>query len=126
MLQDGQWKSALSLAPALVEKCRQVWQKVSSRGAAISVPVAPAAEPLPAELRIPEVERRVRQLESEAAASFEVVSAIAQQHSQLAEQQAQLVVVVDALLQRTRALVWSCAVLALCIVALLVLALGRV
>ena len=117
------WKNALSLAPALVEKGRAIWENVSSRRQAISAPAARA--PIPAEIRLPALERRVSQLEEEAQASFEVTSSIAQQQSQLAEQHAELVQVAEVLLQRTRVLSWACAVLALMVFGLLISALIR-
>jgi len=63
-------------------------------------------EPVPAEIRIPALERRVQQ-------------------SQLAEQHAELVQVAEALLQRTRALSWASVVLALVVCGLLIAVLGR-
>lgn len=121
--RDVRWSSALSLAPALVEKGKQVWEKVASRRPAISAP-APQ-EPIPAEIRLPALERRVGQLEEEAQASFEVTSSIAHQHSQLAEQHAELVQVAEVLLQRTRSLLWACAVLAAAVLGLLIALLIR-
>lgn len=119
------WKNALSLAPALVEKGKAIWEKVSSRRSPVGAPPPSLQEPVPAEIRIPALERRVGQLEEEAAASFEVTSAVAQQQSQLAEQHAELVQVAEALLQRTRALSWAGAVLALVVCGLLIAVLGR-
>lgn len=117
------WKNALGLAPALVEKGRAIWEKVASRRPAISAP-APQG-PIPAEIRLPALERRVGQLEEEAQASFEVTSSIAQQQSQLAEQHAELVQVAEVLLQRTRVLSWAGAVLALVVFGLLIAVLLR-
>ncbi len=119
------WKGALSLAPSLVEKGKSLWQKVSSRRSSIGTPAPLPQEPVPAEIRIPALERRVAQLEEEAAASFEVVSSIAQQHSQLTEQHSALVEVAEILLQRTRALLWVCGVLALGVLALVLAVMNK-
>lgn len=100
----------------LLEKGRSLWERVSSRRSAIE-PAAPP-ESIPAELKIPALERRLGHLEDEASASFEVVSSMAQQHSQLAEQHAEVVQVVERLLQRTRLLLWTSGVLAFALIAL--------
>jgi hypothetical protein len=112
----ARWK-AVELAPSLVEKARRLWDGIASRRPRASEALPP--EQAPAEIRIPALERRIAGLEEEAASSFEVVTSIAQQHSQLTEQNAELVQFVDALLARTRLLSWSCGGLAAAFLALL-------
>jgi hypothetical protein len=99
--RDIPWKKALSVAPSIVEGGRKLWNRIDS------------------------LEVRTAQLGEEAASSFEVVRAIAEQHSQLAEQHAQLVDAVDVLIVRTYVLLWTCAILALAVVALVLVALAR-
>ena len=119
---DGAWAKVMSAAPALVEKGRQLWSAVAARS-----PRPPAAGSAEAraeiEVRVQMLERRAAGLEEEAASSFDVVRSIAEQHSQLAEQNAQLVGAVDGLLARTRLLAWACAALATAAIALLILVL---
>lgn len=107
------WKNALGLAPALVDSGRKLWERVASRRSP-----SPVADPAA-------LEQRIGQIESEATASFEVVRAITQQHSQLADQQGELVQAVDALLARTQMLLWVCGGLALGLVALLAFVIAR-
>lgn len=119
----ARWK-ALDLAPSLVEKAKGVWQSVANRGARPSAARTTPGDG-PAEARIPALERRVAELEGEAAASFEVVGAIAQQHSQLAEQHSELVGLAEALLARTRVLAWAVGALAVLLPAAIAILLSR-
>jgi hypothetical protein len=117
------WKS-LELAPSLVEKAKKLWDKVAIRRApAASAPST--QDDAPTEIRILALERRVARLEEEAASSFEVVGSIAQQHSQLAEQHSEVVEMADALLVRTRSLVWACGALGAAVLVLLIVVLSR-
>jgi len=123
--RDAAWSKAVSLAPAMVERCRKLWNGVAQRPARTApsaTPEEPAgAEALPAlEVQVHGLRSRARRLEDEAAASFEVVRAIAEQHSQLAEQQAALIDAVQLLLARTRALFVALGLVALAVVALLI------
>jgi len=130
---DLSWKNALSLAPALVESGRKLWERVASRRApsvsprpGSTPPATSAADSLSAlEVKLLGAEQRLAQLEEEAAASLDVVRSITQQQSQLAEQHAELVQAVDALLSRTRLLGWAGVALAVAFVALLVVAIVR-
>lgn len=112
----ARWK-ALDLAPALVEKAKGLWDKVSGRAPA--APPTSAQEGAPPEVRILILEHRVARLEEEAKASFEVVGSIAQQHSQLTEQHLEVVQAADRLEARSRLLAWICGALTLALAALL-------
>jgi hypothetical protein len=123
--RDAAWSKAVGLAPAMVERCRKLWNGVAQRPARAAPSAAPeepaSADALPAlEVQVHSLGRRAKQLEEEAASSFEVVRAIAEQHSQLAEQQAALVDAVQLLLARTRALFVAIGLVALAVVALLI------
>ena len=118
----ARWK-ALEVAPALVEKARTLWDRIGARKPRASEALLP--EQAPAELRLAALERRVAQLEGEAAASFEVVASIAQQHSQLAGQHADLVHFVDGLQARSRLMLWMSGALGLGLLAVLAILLSR-
>jgi hypothetical protein len=124
-LRDIGWDKVSSAAPALLERARGLWSRVAGEA-------APAAEakPVPAsdadlgaalDVRIGPLERRVKRLEEEARASFEVVHSMADQHSQLVK-------AVDRLIARTQLLRRVClalgAAIGLLVVVLLVM-LGR-
>lgn len=118
------WSKLLGMSPSIVEGARMLWKGVASRQARAPTPAAP--EPADerraeVEVRVEALERKVAQLGEEASASFEVVKSIAQEHSKLAEHHAELVSAVDALLARTRVLIWLCAVLAGVLAAVLAL-----
>lgn len=119
----ARWR-ALDVAPSLVDKAKELWAKVASRRAGTAVP-APLPEQAPVEIRLPAIERRLLHLEEEAASSFEVVAAIAQQHSQFAQQHSELVSVIDALSSRIRGLLWVAGALALASLVLFLLVLTR-
>ncbi len=115
------WSKLISMSPTIVEGGRVLWKAVAQRQA--RVPPAPAPEPRHAavEERLDAVEKKLAQLSEEAGSSFEVVKSITQEHSRLAEHHDELVHAVDALLARTRLLVWLSAILACVLVAVLAL-----
>ena len=115
------WSKIISMSPSIVEGGRVLWKAVAQRQA--RVPAAPAREDSSAavEVRLHALEKKVVQLGEEATASFEVVKSVTEQHSRLAEHHAELVRAVDALLGRTRLLVWLTAILAFVLVAVLAL-----
>lgn len=119
------WKRALGLAPALVDNGRKLWARVASRPRPSSAPPAAAEAAAAGDVRIIALERRVADLEAEAAASFDVVRSMAEQHSQLTEQNAELVRTVDSMLSRMRALAWGSATIALAVLVLAVVAIVR-
>ena len=98
----------VSKAASILEEAKKLWQKVSSRRRA------------PAE-KMQAIEGRVQQLEEEAAASYEVVNSMAQQHSSLSEQLLQLAQAVEDLRAANRRLWWTCGALALVGLAALIL-----
>lgn len=114
---DVPWKNARSLAPALVESGKKLWDRVANRDSRIGTPAA--------EVKSHSLEERITQLEEEAVSSFDVVRSIAQQHSQLTEQHSQLVQAADLLLVRTRVLLLACALLGLAFIAFFVVVVGR-
>ena len=97
-LKDLPWSKALGTAPSISERGKALWERVGRRA-----PKPPSA-----------LEARVGELNEELIASFEVVQAMAEQHSEL-------VTAVDVLLARTRLLLRTCAVLGAVLVAVLVL-----
>lgn len=97
-LKDIPWGKALSVAPAIAERGKALWARVKSRE-----PKHPTA-----------LEARVAELNEELVASFEVVQAMAEQHSELVR-------AVEVLLARTRVLLRACVVLGAVLVAVLVL-----
>jgi len=122
------WIKVLNAAPAIVEGGRSLWTRVANRPGrrAAEEPASTQAESASEiEIRLRTLEKRTRQVEDEATASFDVVRSITEQHSHLAEQQAALVQATDALLARTHALLWVCALLALAVAAIFVLLLAR-
>jgi hypothetical protein len=113
------WSKLLSMSPTIVEGGRVLWKAVSQRQPRVPPAAPPQERAAAVEVRVDTLERRVAQLGEEASASFEVVKSITQEHSRLAEHHAELVNAVDALLARTRVLVWLCGTLALALVAVL-------
>jgi hypothetical protein len=97
-LKDIPWSKALGVAPSIAERGKTLWDRVKSREAK-----APGA-----------LEARVAELNQELAASFELVQAMAEQHSELVR-------AVDLLLARTRVLLRACMVLGAVLAAVLVL-----
>lgn len=117
---------ALETAPSLIARGKLLWDRIARRS---SVPVDAAApgmappeaavEPLAAlEVRYGALDKRIKGLEEEMTASFEVVQSLAQQHSALA-------LGMDNLLARTRALLRICIALGVLILCLLVLVFSR-
>ena len=115
--KDIPWSKALSVAPAIAERGRKLWGRAQPRAASVPPLSAAGAEALPAlEVRCSTLESRIAQLDEEMVSSFEVVQAIAEQHSELVR-------AVDILLERTRVLLRACILLGAALVALLVLVL---
>jgi hypothetical protein len=117
------WKDVRGLAPGLVDNGKKLWARVSSRRAPLPPSTFDSASV--AEVRLRVLEQRVAVLEEEAVASFDVVRSITQQHSQLAEQHAEMVQATDALLAHTRVLMWAGAGVALALGVLLAAAIAR-
>jgi hypothetical protein len=125
-LKDVPWTKVIGMAPTIAESGRKLWDKVSSRtggdrpgettqsAAQLPVPAAIAAF----ELRLEALELKSAQLREEAVASFDVVRAITDQHSQVVH-------AVDVLLVRTRLLVRTSVLLGIACVALFALVLSR-
>jgi len=111
-------------AAALLEEAKKLWGKLSSRSPRAAP--KPAGEALSAvDVRLEALTGQLRVLEEEAAAAYEVVRSIAQQHSSLSEQHLQLIQAVDELAAKNRRLTVACAVLALLGLASLALAIAR-
>jgi hypothetical protein len=106
------WAKLISMSPSIVEGARLLWKGVAGRQAQVPAPGPADERRAQVEVRVDTLERKVTQLGEEAAASFEVVKSIAQEHSKLAEHHAELVSAVDGLLARIRVLTWLCAILA--------------
>lgn len=125
-LKDVPWSKVIGMAPAIVENGRKLWDRVSDRSGgnrAGETTRSAAQMPVPAaiaafELRLEALEKKSAQLREEAVASFDVVRAITDQHSQMVQ-------AVDVLLVRTRVLVRVSILLGAAWVVLLVLVLMR-
>ena len=125
-LKDVPWSKVIGMAPTIVENGKKLWDKVSNKpgGDGSGGTTQSAAElPVPAaiaafELRLEALEKKSAQLREEAVASFDVVRAIADQHSHVVQ-------AVDVLLVRTRVLVRISVLLGIACIALLVLVLSR-
>jgi hypothetical protein len=129
------WKEK---AAAILDEAGKLWGKVSSRGPRSAAPggtpsVASTSESV-SELgiRIESLGGQVRQLEQDADASFDVVRAIAQQHSSLTQQHMELIQAVDetlaamdGLAAKIRWLTWTCVALGVLALAGLVIAAAR-
>ena len=125
--KDIGWDKVTSAAPALLERAKGLWSRVTGDTAP-----APASAPAPEEkspaapgtelaaaldVRVGPLERRVKRLEEEARASFEVVHSMADQHSRLVK-------ALDRVIARTQLLQRIClalgAAIALVVVVLVV------
>ena len=115
------WSKLISMSPTIVEGGRVLWKAVAQRQARVPPAPAPEQRHTAVDERLDALEKKVAQLGEEAAASFEVVKSITQEHSRLAEHHDELVHAVDALLARTRLLVWLSTILACVLVAVLAL-----
>ena len=115
------WSKLISMSPTIVEGGRVLWKAVAQRQARVPSAPAPELRHAAVEERLDALEKKLAQLGEEATASFEVVKSITQEHSRLAEHHDELVHAVDALLARTRLLVWLSAILACVLVAVLAL-----
>jgi len=112
-ISDIPWGKALASAPALAERGRDLLGRLAGRaqGDVSVTPVAPATvdasnEAIAAlEVRYRVLESRAKGADEELKASFEVVHALAEQHSELVR-------VVDALIARTRMLLGAAIALA--------------
>ena len=94
---EAGWARVLGMAPSLAERAKKLFSHRRSEP-----PPSAGAEAVSAvEVRVHAIEKRVGELGEEMAASFEVVSAITDQHSELVR-------TVDALLERTRFLQRFC------------------
>jgi len=113
-IDGGAWTRLVATAGALAERARTIFE----RPRAATTPPAPpvGADALAAlEVRAIGLEKRVDGIAEEVVASFEVVKAITEQHSQLVQ-------AVDVLLARTRFLGRACIALAAGIAAVALLA----
>jgi len=121
-LKDIPWSKALSMAPSIADRGKKLWSRLATRDGTPTAPATPppgaaAAESLSAlEIRCHVLESRVSH--QEVVASFEVVQALAEQHSEM-------VPAVELLLARTRVLLRVCALLGVALVALLILTVVR-
>ena len=120
------WTTVISVAPAIVDGARKLWSRVRKQDPQNRKPSEPTKDkvysPDPA---ISAIEAQVQALELRAAELGEEIALTSEIIDKLAEQQSQLVQAVDILRVRTRALLWACAVLALAVVVLIALAVGR-
>ena len=105
-------------AAAIVEEAKKLWGRLSSRAPRAAIPPA-------IDITVETLERQVRQLEEEAAASYEVVHSIAQQHSQLTEQHLELAQALDQQLVINRRLIWACGALGVLALTALAIAIAR-
>jgi hypothetical protein len=111
MFDEVPWAKMRSLAPSLVERAKRVWRKRLDADTSATPQGAPAEPVAAVDVRVLALERKVSGLGEETVASFEVVQAIAEQHSQLVH-------AVDVLLARTRLLFRISLFLAAALVAL--------
>jgi hypothetical protein len=114
-------------AAAILEEAKKLWTMVSSRPRKAVAPArASTTEAISAiDVKVEILERQVRQLEEEAAASYEVVNSIAQQHSRLSEQSLELAQALDEQLTANRRLTWISIALGVLVVAALAIAIAR-
>jgi predicted site-specific integrase-resolvase len=105
-------------AAAIFEEAKKLWGKLSSRAPRAAIPAA-------IDITVETLERQVRQLEEEAAASYEVVNSIAQLHSHLTEQHLELAQALDHQLVINRRLTWACGALGVLVLVALALAIAR-
>jgi hypothetical protein len=105
-------------AAAIFDEAKKLWARLSSRAPRAAIPSA-------IDLTVETLERQVRRLEEEAAASYEVVNSIAQQHSRLTEQHLELAQALDQQLVINRRLIWTCVALGVVAVAGLVIAIAK-
>jgi len=114
-MTDPNWKGK---AASILDEAKKLWGKVSTREPR-------AGSPAQAEVKLEALAQQIRSLEGEAAASFEVVRSIAQQHSSLTEQHLQLIQAAEEQLAAIRKLAWACVGLAVLVAAALVIAIAK-
>jgi hypothetical protein len=113
------WGEAIAAAPLVVASAKKVLAALRTREHADRMaPRSGPAEPLGAAPNLNTLHHRLIDLESDLVRASEVLN-------RLADQNAQLAVLVERLRLRTQALMWTCAVLAACTFGLLVWALFR-
>ncbi|MFH1602609.1 MAG: hypothetical protein ABIH03_01735 [Pseudomonadota bacterium] len=118
------WTKVLTVAPSIADGARKLWSGITKKDALIPKPPAQekAYSPDPVisaiEKQMQALELRAAELGKELVLSSEIID-------KLAEQQSQLVQAVDVLRVRTRALIWVCGFLALDVILLIYLVVGR-
>ena len=105
-------------AAAIFEEAKNLWGKLSSRAPRAAIPTA-------IEISVETLGRGLQVLEEEAAASYEEVNSIAQQHSHLTEQNLELAQALDEQLIINRRLTWTCVALGALTAAALVIAIAH-
>lgn len=95
VLQHVPWGDLISNAPKIADGARKLWQRARHESPAppVEVPAAPIDE------RVTRLHARVAALEQDTASASELIRA-------LADQQAQLVVALDAVKRRQRRMLW--------------------
>lgn len=120
------WAKVLSLAPSIVDGAKNLWRKVASKDAPLLEPSVPLQEKVySADTAVAAVEKQVQALELRTAKLRDEIGLSSEIIDKLAEQQAQLVHAVDVLRARTRTLQWVSGLLAVGILVLIYLAVGR-
>ena len=107
------WNEVIAAAPMVVGSAKKILSALQKKdqGGRAAARTDPAAPP-PADPELRLLYQRISDLEAELVDATEVLKNLADQH-------AQLVVALEALRQRTRALVWTCALLAAVTIGLL-------
>jgi hypothetical protein len=108
------WNEVIAAAPLVMGRAKTILSALQNRerGERVATRADPATPPpVDPELRV--LHQRIVDLKADLVDATEVLKNVA-------DQQASLVVALEALRQRTRALVWTCAILTAAIVGLLV------
>jgi hypothetical protein len=123
--KDIDWSKALGVARSMADKARDLWTRASERtgsGASgsprLQPPASDAERASALEVRVHDLEQKLKQLDEEVVSSFDVVRALTEQHSQLAS-------ATDVLITRTKVLLRVCVLLGIAVVALLALFVSR-
>ena len=100
------WSEVIAAAPMVVGSAKRILSALQKKeqGDRAAARAAPATPP-PADPELRALHQRIIDLEADLVGATEVLK-------KLADQQARLVVALEALRQRTRALVWTCSLLA--------------
>ena len=98
---DAGWSRMLGMAPSLAERAKKLFRGRSIDGTPPALAPSGAEAVSAIEVRVHSIEKHLGELREEMAASFEVVSAITDQHSELVR-------AVDVVLARTRHLQRIC------------------